>query len=282
MMHRRRRLAAAGLAAACLALVPSSAHAQGIPTPEQHFGFKMGTEGKLPTWGKTKEYFKLIGDRSSKADYFVEGKTTEGDDYPYLVISSAQNMGRLNQILEANNRLAEAKGLTQEAAAELASQTVPVYLIEAMMHSTEIGEHAGDRRHRAPLRDRELALHARGARQRGDRGHPGREPGRLAQGRRLLQPDRQHRRSRARTRTSTTTSRATTTTATGSCSRRPRPSTGSTSRSASTRSSSTSCTSRARPAAGSSCRRGRSRCRRTSTRSRTSPATRSASRSAST
>src|SRR3954447_368192 len=136
MTHRRRRLLAVALAAACLA--PATAHAQGIPTPEQHFGFKMGTEGKLPSWAKTKAYFKLIGDGSPKADYFVEGKTTEGDDYPYLIVSSAQNMGRLNQILDANRRLAEAKGLTLQAAAELASQTVPVYLIESMMHSTEV------------------------------------------------------------------------------------------------------------------------------------------------
>jgi hypothetical protein len=135
---RHRRLVV-GLAAACIGLVPATAHAQSIPTPEQFYGFKMGTEGKLPSWGKTKEYFKLIGDRSPKADYFVAGKTTENDDYPYLIISSAQNMGRLDQILEANNRLAEAKGLTQEAAAELAGQTKPVYLIEAMMHSTEVG-----------------------------------------------------------------------------------------------------------------------------------------------
>src|SRR5215210_459123 len=134
---RHRRLAV-GLAAVCIGLVPATAHARNIPTPEQFYGFKMGTEGKLPSWAKTKAYFKLIGDRSSKADYFVEGKTTEGDDYPYLIISSAQNMGRLNQILEANNRLAEAEGLTQEAAAELASQSVPVFLIESMMHSTEI------------------------------------------------------------------------------------------------------------------------------------------------
>ena len=102
-----RAALAVALAAVCLA--PATAHAQGIPTPEQHFGFKMGTEGKLPTWAKTKEYFKLIGDRSSKADYFVEGKTTEGDDYPYLIICSAQNMGRLNQILDANNRLGGAR-----------------------------------------------------------------------------------------------------------------------------------------------------------------------------
>src|SRR4051812_38048441 len=134
---RHRRLAVA-LAAACLGLVPATADAQSIPTPEQFYGFRMGTEGKLPSWGRTKEYFKLIGDRSSKADYFVEGKTTENDDYPYLIISSAQNMGRLPQIMEANNRLAEAKGLTQEAAAELAEQTVPVFLIESMMHSTEV------------------------------------------------------------------------------------------------------------------------------------------------
>jgi hypothetical protein len=136
-MRHRRRLAV-GLAAACLAAVPASAHAQGIPTPEQHFGFKMGTEGKLPTWSKTKEYFKLIGDRSSKVDYFVEGKTTEGDDYPYLIMSSPQNMGRLPQIMEANNRLSAARGLSAEAAAELAATTKPVYLIEAMMHSSEV------------------------------------------------------------------------------------------------------------------------------------------------
>src|SRR3954452_11000600 len=122
MTHRRRRLLAVAVAAACLAT--ATAHAQGIPTPEQHFGFKMGTEGKLPSWAKTKAYFKLIGDRSPKADYFVEGKTTEGDDYPYLIISSPQNMGRLNQIRAANDRLAAAEGLTQEDAAELASQTV--------------------------------------------------------------------------------------------------------------------------------------------------------------
>jgi hypothetical protein len=137
MTHRRRRLAA-GLVAACFAAVPASAQAQAIPTPEQHFGFKMGTEGKLPTWSKTKEYFKLIGDRSSKVDYFVEGKTTEGDDYPYMVISSPQNMGRLPQIMDANNKLSSARGLSAEAAAELAETTKPVYLIEAMMHSSEV------------------------------------------------------------------------------------------------------------------------------------------------
>ena len=160
MRHRRRRLAAAGLAAACLASVPSSAHAQGIPTPEQYFGFKMGTEGKLPTWSKTKEYFKLIGDRSSKVDYFVEGKTTEGDDYPYLIMSSAQNMGRLPQIMDANNKLSAARGLDAESAAALAVHDqagVPDRGDDALERGRQ---HAGDRRHRAPLRERELALHA--------------------------------------------------------------------------------------------------------------------------
>ena len=125
MTHRRRRLAA-GLVAACFAAVPASAQAQAIPTPEQHFGFKMGTEGKLPTWSKTKEYFKLIGDRSSKVDYFVEGKTTEGDDYPFMIISSPQNIGRLPQIMDANNKLSAARGLSAEAAAELAATSKPV------------------------------------------------------------------------------------------------------------------------------------------------------------
>ena len=106
----------------------------------------MGTEGKLPTWSKTKEYFKLIGDRSSKADYFVEGKTTEGDDFPYLIISSAQNLGRLPQILDANDRLADPRGLTEEAAAELAADH-HAGLPDRGDHALDRGrQHAGDRR----------------------------------------------------------------------------------------------------------------------------------------
>ena len=58
---------------------------------------------------------------------------------------------------------------------------------------------------------------------------PGRQPGRLAQGRRLLHPDGEHRLRAHVPGPVPPLRRATTTTATGSCSRRPRPSTGSTS-----------------------------------------------------
>ncbi|WP_196807596.1 M14 family zinc carboxypeptidase [Candidatus Solirubrobacter pratensis] len=137
MPYRRARLAGA-LAVACLALAPGVAHAAAIPTPEQFFGFEMGTEGKLPTWEKTKQYAKLIGDRSNKADYFVQSKTAEGDDYPVLLISSPNNLANIDKIVAANERLANPKGLTEEDAKALVAQSKPTYLIESTIHSTEV------------------------------------------------------------------------------------------------------------------------------------------------
>ncbi len=138
MLYRRGRLAAA-LAAACLSLLaPGVARAAAIPTPEQFFGFKMGTEGKLPSWDKTEAYAKLIGDRSNKADFFVQGPTAEGRDYPVLLISSPKNLQNLGTIVQTNERLANPQGLSDEDAHALVAKSKPTYLIESTIHSTEV------------------------------------------------------------------------------------------------------------------------------------------------
>src|SRR4051812_36303998 len=136
MPYRRARVAGA-LASACLLLAPGAARAAAVPTPEQYFGFEMGTEGKLPTWAKTKQYFQQIAQRSNKVEYFVQSRTAEGDDYPVLLISSPKNLQNIDRIVAANQRLANPKGLTDEDAKALVAQSKPTYLIESTIHSTE-------------------------------------------------------------------------------------------------------------------------------------------------
>lgn len=120
-----------------------------IPTPEDFFGFRMGTEGRLAEFPDIKNYLKLIADKSSEVDYEVVGKTTEGNDFPIVRISSSDNLNRLDKILDVNARLSDPAKMTKEAkkagqdrdeyARRLAATSVPVYYIEAGIHSTEVG-----------------------------------------------------------------------------------------------------------------------------------------------
>ena len=54
-------------------------------------------------------------------------------------ISSPANLQRVDQILAANDRLADPRGLSEEDAKALAADHIPVYYLEAGMHSTEVG-----------------------------------------------------------------------------------------------------------------------------------------------
>ena len=122
-----------------LAIRPDGAAAAAIPSPQQYFGFELGTSGKLARFDKITQYLKLIGDNSTRADYQVLGKTVLGKDFPLMHISSPANLQRVDEILAANDRLADPRGLTEEDAKALAADHIPVYYLEAGMHSTEVG-----------------------------------------------------------------------------------------------------------------------------------------------
>ena len=135
----RRALACVVALIALLAVTPAGASAAAIPPPQQYFGFELGTSGKLARFEKITQYLKLIGDNSTRADYQVLGKTVLGKDMPLMHISSPANLQRVDQILAANDRLADPRGLSEEEAKALAANHIPVYYLEAGMHSTEVG-----------------------------------------------------------------------------------------------------------------------------------------------
>ncbi|GAA2614733.1 M14 family zinc carboxypeptidase [Actinomadura fulvescens] len=110
-----------------------------IPDPKDHFGFAMGTTGRLAGFDKIKQYFRLVGDRSDRVDYRVVDRTTMGNEYPVMFVSSPKNLRNLGQIVRDNERLAEPRGLSEQEARRLAHRSKPIYLIEGTLHSTEVG-----------------------------------------------------------------------------------------------------------------------------------------------
>ncbi|MGI5215925.1 M14 family zinc carboxypeptidase [Plantactinospora sp. CA-290183] len=117
----------------------AAARAVDILTPEQHFGFKMGTEGKLAAYPDVLTYMKLIAERSDRVDYETIGSTTMGNEYATVIISSPANLRRLDRLVEINQKLSDPRNTTPEEARKLAEEGVPFYHLEATIHSSEVG-----------------------------------------------------------------------------------------------------------------------------------------------
>ena len=111
---------------------------QGIPAPEQYFGFKIGADGELARYPKILEYFQLLAKQTDRIKYEELGKTTMGNSYPLLRISSPENLKKFDRLVEINRRLADPRGLSEAEAEKLAAEGKPFYFIYATIHSTEV------------------------------------------------------------------------------------------------------------------------------------------------
>jgi Zinc carboxypeptidase len=138
MTLKLKRIFVAVTLSLLIAIAPASAQVA-IPTPEQFFGFKMGTAGELARYPKELEYFQLLAKQSPRVRYEVLGKTTLGNPYVLVTISSPENLKQLNQLIEINRKLADPRTTSEAEAAKLVEEGRPFYLLYATIHSTEIG-----------------------------------------------------------------------------------------------------------------------------------------------
>ena len=122
-----------------IALLAVSVSAQTVQTPEEFFGFELGTDGELARYPKVLDYLEHVAASSERVLYEELGKTTEGNDYVLLTISSPENLARLDRLVAINHRLADPRGLSEAEAMELAQEGRPFYFLYATIHSTEVG-----------------------------------------------------------------------------------------------------------------------------------------------
>ena len=126
------------IAARCLALVPCVAVRAEVPTPISVLGHNPGDDFYLADYEDTVRYFHALATASDRIKMFTVGKTTEGKDIEIAVISSPQNLAKLDETKMIAGRLAHATNLNDDQAKELARTSKVIVHIDGGLHADEV------------------------------------------------------------------------------------------------------------------------------------------------
>jgi hypothetical protein len=114
------------------------------PTPASVLGHTPGDDYYLANYEEEIHYFHELAAHSDRVKMFTVGKSTEGRDIEVAVISSPQNLARLDEYKATARRLATAQGLDDAQALELARSSRVIVHIDGGLHSIEVagGQHS--------------------------------------------------------------------------------------------------------------------------------------------
>jgi len=129
------------LAVVLLILTSSVLTAQTIPSPKEFFGFNIGDDYQLANYTQTEAYFKRLA-VSPRAKLVDIGPTEEGRRQFMLIISSPENMKKLNLYKNISAKLTRAEGLSDAEARAMANEGKAVVWIDGGLHASEtVGAH---------------------------------------------------------------------------------------------------------------------------------------------
>lgn len=112
--------------------------AQEIPSPEDYFGFQMGADRKLARWDKMVEYYHLIGEKSPRVHVVDMGPSTLGNPFLVLLISSPENLSRLEELRQFNATLSDPRGVPETEIERAIDQGKAVVVQSMGLHSSEV------------------------------------------------------------------------------------------------------------------------------------------------
>src|ERR1051326_8546212 len=114
--------------------------AAAVTSPEQYFGFRIGSDKKLARWDKIVEYMKHVSENSDRVRFHDLGKTNNGNPFLLLEISSAENLHNLDRIKALERKLYFQGGAPSDAERdEIFRSGKAVLFITNSIHATEIG-----------------------------------------------------------------------------------------------------------------------------------------------
>ena len=87
-------------------LAAQAPRASAVPTPESVFGFAVGADSQLFDYGQSIAYFRRLAASSNRIKLLEVGKTSTGRPWTIAVISSPQNLARLDHYRQVAQRLA--------------------------------------------------------------------------------------------------------------------------------------------------------------------------------
>ena len=98
----------------------------------------MGADRKLADWAQIVDYFRNLDAAAERVKIDGEGRTTLGKPFLAVVITSEKNMGDLEAIRQANLRLFDPRGLSDEEAAKLVATGKTIVTHNHGFHATEV------------------------------------------------------------------------------------------------------------------------------------------------
>ena len=86
-----------------------------VATPEEFFGFRIGTDNKLARWDKIVEYMRQVAGTSDRVRFRELGKTTNDNPFIALEISAPENLKNLDRYKQLQRRLYFQGGMPTDA-----------------------------------------------------------------------------------------------------------------------------------------------------------------------
>ncbi|CAN5225189.1 M14 family metallopeptidase [soil metagenome] len=124
-----------------IVLVYSISFAQGIPTPKEHFGFNIGDDYQLATYTQTEAFIRKLA-MSERTKLVDIGLTEEGRHQWQLIVSSPENIKKLEHYKDISVKMARAEGVSDEQALSMAAEGKAIVWIDGGLHATEtVGTH---------------------------------------------------------------------------------------------------------------------------------------------
>ncbi len=137
-VRRSRGLAIAAALVAAMAALPAAQSSSSVTTPKQFFGFNVGDDYQLFNYTQYSDYIRTLEKETNRMKLVEIGKTSEGRPMLMAVITSPENMKKLDRYKEIARRLALADGLTDDQARALAKEGKAVVWIDGGLHATEV------------------------------------------------------------------------------------------------------------------------------------------------
>jgi hypothetical protein len=110
-----------------------------ITSPQEFFGFELGSDRKIARWDKIVDYYKLLETESNKLKVVDMGPSTMGHSFLLVIISSPENLANLERLREVNARISDPRGIPETEIKELVSEGKAVICQSMSLHATEIG-----------------------------------------------------------------------------------------------------------------------------------------------
>ena len=117
---------------------PPTASAEKLPSPEDFFGFEVGADYHLLSYGRAVEYWRKLEELSGRIKLFEYGQTSEGRPMLLAAVSSEDNLTHLTHYKEISKQLSLVRGLSEEEARRLSSTGKAIVWIDGGLHATEV------------------------------------------------------------------------------------------------------------------------------------------------